>query len=190
MGGLDQISGDLFAAFDYVALGHLHGPQTVGRKTLRYCGSPLKYSFSECRQVKSVTLVTLEEKGSVTVETLPLHPLRDMREIRGTYDETTDRSFYQGGGQEDYLHVILTDQEDVPEAVGKLRVIYPNLLKLSYDNLRTQTTQAVVGADRPEDQSPLDLFRAFYQLQNNQLLQPEQEVLLEEMIEKIWEGEP
>lgn len=190
VGGLDQISGDLFAAFDYVALGHLHGPQTVGRKTLRYCGSPLKYSFSECRQVKSVTLVTLEEKGSVTVETLPLHPLRDMREIRGSYDELTDRSFYRGGGQDDYLHVILTDQEDVPEAVGKLRVIYPNLLKLSYDNFRTQTTQAVVGAERPEEQSPLDLFRAFYQMQNNQPLQPEQEALLEEMIEQIWEGEP
>lgn len=190
VGGLDQIAGEVFADFDYVALGHLHGPQTVGRATMRYCGSPLKYSFSECRQVKSATLVTLEEKGCVTVETLPLHPLRDMREVRGTYDEVTDRSFYQGGGQEDYLHVILTDQEDVPEAIGKLRVIYPNLLKLSYDNLRTQTTQAVVGAERPEEQAPMDLFRSFYQLQNNQPLQPAQEALLEEMVEAIWEGEP
>lgn len=190
VGGLDQIPGELFAAFDYVALGHLHGPQSVGRETVRYSGSPLKYSFSECRQEKSVTLVTLGEKGQMTVEPLPLHPTRDMREIRGTYEEVTARSFYENTPREDYLHVILTDQEDVPEAVGKLRVIYPNLLKLTYDNLRTQNTEAVTGAQQPEDRSPLDLFREFYQMQNNQPLSEEQEAFLKTMLEEIWEEMP
>lgn len=190
VGGLDQIPGEIFAAFDYVALGHLHGPQFVGRETVRYSGSPLKYSFSECRQEKSVTLVTLGEKGQMTVEPLPLHPTRDMREIRGTYEEVTARSFYENTPREDYLHVILTDQEDVPEAVGKLRVIYPNLLKLTYDNLRTQNTEAVTGAQQPEERSPLDLFREFYQMQNNQPLSVEQEAFLKTMLEEIWEEMP
>lgn len=189
VGGLDQIPGELFAPFDYVALGHLHGPQWVGRETVRYCGSPLKYSFSESKQEKTATLVTLGEKGEVTVDTLPLLPLRDMREIRGSYEEVTARTFYQGGGQEDYLHVILTDQEEIPGAAGKLRVIYPNLLKLSYDNLRTQATEEVTGALRPEERSPLDLFREFYQLQNNQPMSPAQEAWLKNLMEEIWEGE-
>ena len=93
VGGVDQIPAPLFAAFDYVALGHLHGPQSVGRPTLRYSGSPLKYSFSECGHEKSVTLVTLKEKGQVEIQTLPLTPCRDLREIRGTYEEVTAKSF-------------------------------------------------------------------------------------------------
>ncbi len=190
VGGLDQIPGELFAPFDYVALGHLHGPQWVGRETVRYCGSPLKYSFSESRQEKSATLVTLGQKGDVMVDLISLTPLRDMREVRGSYEEVTARSFYQGGGQEDYLHVILTDEEEIPGAAGKLRVIYPNLLKLSYDNLRTQSTEEVTGALRPEERSPLDLFREFYQLQNNQPMGQAQEEFLKHLMEEIWEGEP
>ena len=190
VGGLDQIPGELFAPFDYVALGHLHGPQWVGRETVRYCGSPLKYSFSESKQEKSATLVTLGRKGEVTIETIPLTPLREMREIRGSYEEVTARTFYQGDGQEDYLHVILTDQEEIPGAAGKLRVIYPNLLKLSYDNLRTQTTEEVIGALRPEERSPMDLFQEFYQVQNNQPMSRTQEAFLKDLMEEIWEGEP
>lgn len=125
-----------------------------GRDTLRYCGTPLKYSFSECQHVKSATLVTLGEKGQVTVETRPLHPLRDMREIRGTYETLTARAFYQGSNTEDYLHIILTDPEDIPEAFGKLRAIYPNLMKLTYDNLRTQFSREILGAEQPEEKSP------------------------------------
>ncbi len=190
VGGLDQIRGEIFSSFDYVALGHLHGPQSVGRETLRYCGTPLKYSFSECRQQKSATLVTLGEKGSVSVEFLPLLPLRDMREIRGTYEEVTARAFYQGSNTEDYLHIILTDEEDIPEAMGKLRTIYPNLMKLSYDNLRTQFAGEILGAERPEEKSPLELFQDFYQLQNNQPMSQAQEEFLKPLIETIWEGEP
>ena len=188
VGGVDQIPAPLFAAFDYVALGHLHGPQSVGRPTLRYSGSPLKYSFSECGHEKSVTLVTLKEKGQVEIQTLPLTPCRDLREIRGTYEEVTAKPFYQGTNREDYLHVILTDEEDVPEAMGKLRTIYPNLMKLSYDNRRTQGVAEVTGAERPEEKTPLELFQDFYQLQNNQPMAPQQEALVRQLMETIWEG--
>lgn len=188
VGGVDQIPAPLFAAFDYVALGHLHGPQSVGRPTLRYSGSPLKYSFSECGHEKSVTLVTLKEKGQVEIQTLPLTPRRDLREIRGTYEEVTAKPFYQGTNREDYLHVILTDEEDVPEAMGKLRTIYPNLMKLSYDNRRTQGVAEVTGAERPEEKTPLELFQDFYQLQNNQPMAPQQEALVRQLMETIWEG--
>lgn len=188
VGGVDQIPAPLFAAFDYVALGHLHGPQSVGRPTLRYSGSPLKYSFSECGHEKSVTLVTLKEKGQVEIQTLPLTPRRDLREIRGAYEEVTAKSFYQGTNREDYLHVILTDEEDVPEAMGKLRTIYPNLMKLSYDNRRTQGVAEVTGAERPEEKTPLELFQDFYRLQNNQPMAPQQETLVRQLMETIWEG--
>lgn len=188
VGGVDQIPAPLFAAFDYVALGHLHGPQSVGRHTLRYSGSPLKYSFSECGHEKSVTLVTLREKGQVEIQALPLTPCRDLREIRGTYEAVTAKSFYQGTNREDYLHVILTDEEDVPEAMGKLRTIYPNLMKLSYDNRRTQGVAEVTGAERPEEKTPLELFQDFYRLQNNQPMASQQEALVRQLMETIWEG--
>ncbi|MCF0124092.1 MAG: exonuclease SbcCD subunit D [Ruminiclostridium sp.] len=189
IGGLDQIAAQVFEPFDYVALGHLHSPQKIGRETLRYCGSPLKYSFSECRQEKSACLVELGAKGNVSVRAVPLRPLRDLREIRGTYDEVTARSFYSGTNTEDYLHVILTDEEDVPEALGRLRTIYPNIMKLTYDNLRTRSRREIEGAERPESRSPLELFQDFYQLQNNQPMSGEQEDFLRLLIEKIWEGE-
>lgn len=190
VGGLDQVSAEVFQPFDYVALGHLHGPQTIGRETLRYCGTPLKYSFSESRHQKSACLVELGEKGAVSVRTVPLHPLRDVRELRGSYEQVTARSFYEGTNTEDYLHIILTDEEDVPEAMGRLRSIYPNLMKLTYDNLRTRTSQEILGAEKPEEKSPLELFRDFYQLQNNQPMSPGQETLLTGLMEEIWEGEP
>ena len=188
VGGLDQISAQIFEDFDYVALGHLHGPQKIGRETIRYSGSPLKYSFSEVAHVKSVSVVELGEKGKAEVRLVPLVPLRDMREVRGTYEEVTAKSFYDGTNTQDYLHIILTDEEDVPEAMGRLRAIYPNLMKLSYDNKRTQTVREVTGAERPEERSPLELFRDLYELQNNQPMSQEQETFLTELMEKIWEG--
>ena len=130
VGGVDQIRASYFDGFDYVALGHLHSPQNVGRDTLRYCGTPLKYSFSEAEQQKSVTFVELKEKGSVTVRETPLKPLRDMRKIRGTYLQVTSKSFYERFSTQDYLHVTLTDEEDVLDGLQKLRIIYPNLMRL------------------------------------------------------------
>ncbi|MBS6953194.1 MAG: exonuclease SbcCD subunit D [Enterocloster asparagiformis] len=189
VGGLDQVSATAFDGFDYVALGHIHGPQKVGRETLRYCGTPLKYSFSEAGHKKSMTVVSLEEKGRVAVRALPLVPLRDLREIKGSYGQVTDRAFYQGTAVEDYLHITLTDEEDILDAIGRLRAIYPNVMRLDYDNKRTRSGQTVEAAQRRQ-KSPGELFAELYELQNNQPLSPQQQELAGKMIEELWEEMP
>ena len=190
VGGVDCVDAALFDAFDYVALGHLHSPQKVGRDTVRYCGTPLKYSFSEARQNKSVTFVELGEKGRVDITTAPLAPLHDLRQIRGSYFELTDRRAYEGTATDDYLHVTLTDEQDVPDALAKLRLIYPTLMRLDYDNRRTRETQQVAAPERVENLTPLQHFAAFYKLQNNQPLTDEQAAFCQQLIEDIWkEGE-
>ena len=187
IGGQDNISASLFADFDYVALGHIHGPQHIEQETVRYCGTPLKYSFSEVNHKKSVTIVELKEKGTVELTTVPLIPKRDMRKIKGTYLEVTSKSFYENSNTEDYLHITLTDEEDVPDAMGKLRSIYPNLMKLEYDNKRTRENQSIDQCGEMEEKSPLDLFQEFYTLQNNQEMTEEQNEFIKNLMEKIWE---
>lgn len=188
VGGVDQVAGETFSDFDYVALGHIHNPQHVGREAVRYCGTPLKYSFSEADFEKSVTIVDLKAKGETEISTIPLRPLRDMRRIRGSYMELTDRSRYLGTNVEDYLQVTLTDQEDVPEAMGKLRSIYPNIMKLEYDNARTRTRQEIESSQAVEEKTPLQLFEELYRLQNNQDMSQEQRELARDLIGQIWEG--
>lgn len=187
VGGSDNVDAAVFRDFDYVALGHIHGPQNMGSTRIRYCGTPLKYSFSECSHKKSVTVVELEEKGSLRVRTVPLVPKHDLRQIRGTYEEVTARSFYEGTALEDYLHIILTDEEDVPEAVARLRVIYPNLLKLSYDNTRTRSSGIIGTPADVQQKSPLELFAELYELQNNQPMSSVQQAFMLDLIGSIWE---
>ena len=188
VGGSDNVDASVFADFDYVALGHIHGPQNIGSNRIRYCGTPLKYSFSEESHRKSVTVVNLNQKGGLELQLCPLMPRHDLRSIRGTFEELTSRSFYEGTATDDYLHALLTDEEDVPEAVGKLRVIYPNLMKLSYDNTRTRTNQVIDGAEDVRRKSPLELFDELYELQNNQTMSEEQHRFVQELIESVWEG--
>lgn len=188
VGGSDNVDIDLFDGFDYVALGHLHGPQNIGSGRVRFCGTPLKYSFSEAGHYKSVTVVELGEKGDLKLHIVPLTPHHDLREIRGTFAELTDKAFYSGTAVEDYLHIILTDEEDVAEAVGRLRVIYPNLMKLSYDNTRTRVDRVVGRAEDVKRKSPLDLFEELYQMQNNQPMSEVQKAFAQELIESIREG--
>ena len=114
------------------------------RETVRYCGTPLKYSFSEAEQEKSVTVVELKEKGNITLSTVPLVPLHDMRKIRGTYLEVTAKSFYQNTDAEDYVQITLTDEEDIPDGLQKLRIIYPNLMRLEYDNSRMRQNRFIL----------------------------------------------
>lgn len=190
VGGTDCVDAEVFSDFDYVALGHLHGPQNVLSPRIRYCGTPLKYSFSEAHHHKSVTVAELGEKGGLQIRLRPLTPLHDLREIRGTYQEVTAKSFYEGTPTEDYLHITLTDEEDVPEAMGRLRAIYPNLLKLSYDNTRTRSNTVLDTAADVQCKSPLELFGELYEKQNNQPLSPVQRQYLLELIESIWEDRP
>lgn len=188
VGGTDNVDSGVFAPFDYVALGHLHGAQHIGRETIRYAGSPLKYSFSEARQHKSVTVVTLGEKGDVQVRTVALTPLRELREIRGSYDELTARSFYEHTTyRSDYLHLILTDEQDVFDAMSRLRTIYPYLMTLDYDNARTRAAGGMSVPAETERRTPPELFEALYQRQNHQPMSEVQRAYIAQLMEQIME---
>ena len=189
IGTADSVDAAVFDAFDYVALGHLHGAQSVGRETVRYCGTPLKYSVSEKDHVKSVTVVELGGKGDVTVRTLPLTPKHDLRELRGAYDALTLRESYENTAADDYLSIVLTDEQDVPDALAKLRVIYPNILQLRYDNTRTRAGGELLPVDPADRRTELELFEDFYALQNGQTMTPEQRALSERLLREIKEGE-
>lgn len=189
VGGSDNVDASVFDCFDYVALGHIHGPQNIGSERVRYCGTPLKYSFSEAKHKKSVTVVEMGEKGSLEIRTIALEPKRDMREIKGTYAEITLKENYINTNTDDYMHITLTDEEDIPDAIGKLRVIYPNLMKLDYDNKRTRSSAKLDIIENIEQRSPLDLFAEFYEKQNNQPMTDGQSEFMKSLIESIWEGE-
>lgn len=187
VGGTDNVDSYVFDDFDYVALGHIHGPQNVGKNTVRYCGTPLKYSFSEISHKKSVTVVEMNEKGNVKVSTVELTPKLDMREIKGTYEELTFKKNYENTNTEDYLHIILTDEEDVADAVAKLRCVYPNLMKLDYDNTRTRNSLALTQAEETEKKTDTELLSEFFEKQNGKPLSDEQLEYAANLFEQIKE---
>jgi len=186
VGGADNVDASVFAPFDYVALGHIHGPQNVGGERIRYCGTPLKYSFSEAGHQKSVTIVELGEKGSLEVRAVPLLPQRDMVELRGSFAQLKSPEFYGQVDRDAYVRVILTDENDIYDAMGQLRPVYPNLMALDYDNLRTRSG-AVVLEEADVKRDPLELFADFYQQQNHQPMSEEQRRYLTELLETIQE---
>jgi len=189
VGGADNVDAEVFSAFDYTALGHLHRAQTVGGRPVRYCGSPLKYSFSEAGQNKTVTVVELGRKGSVDIREVPLVPNRDMREIRGKFQEVIARQFYAGQDTEDYVRITLTDEEDEPDALSRLRVIYHNLMRLDYDNKRTRQDSKITGIGDADQYTPLQLFESFYMEENGQPLSDAQRDYLTGVIEDVWRDE-
>ena len=189
VGGTDNVDASVFADFDYTALGHIHGPQNIGGDRIRYCGTPLKYSFSEKDHVKSVTVVEIEEKGTVRVSTVPLIPLRDMREIRGTYDELTMKSSYENTNTADYIHAVLTDEEDVPDAMARLRTVYPNILKLDYDNTRTRNSAQITGAEDMERKTEIELLDELFEKQNGHPMNEEQKKFAADLLERIKEAD-
>ena len=190
VGGSDNVDAAVFEPFDYVALGHLHSPQNCGSPKIRYCGTPLKYSFSEVKDKKSVTVAELLEKGNMRYKTIELTPLHELVELKGTYEEITLKSFYENTSwREDYTHITLTDEEDIPDAISKLKPIYQRLMKLDYDNKRTRNNAIIESAESVETKSPLELFADFYMLQNNQPMSGEQTDFMKELIEKVWEDE-
>lgn len=188
VGGADNVDESVFSGFDYVALGHIHGPQNIGGSgKIRYCGSPLKYSFSEVKHNKSVTVAELREKGSLILREIPLVPMRDMSQIRGEYNRLMDRSFYEGTSlQNSYLRVTLTDEDDVPEAMARLRSVYPYIMKLEYDNIRTRSSAEIPGASA-DNKTPFELFSEFYEAQNGRPMSEEQEKYIAGLLEKIEE---
>lgn len=187
VGGLDRVDGSVFSPFDYTALGHIHGPQRVGSETIRYAGSPLKYSFSELHQKKSVTVVELRAKGETEIRQIPLQPRREMTELRGTFEEILEEARKKGESQTDYYHMILTDETDVVDALSRLREYYPNIMLLDYDNRRTRSQKEVEQLDRVEERTPGELFAALYEQQNGQEMDSDRKEYLDGLIREIWE---
>ena len=191
VGGSDNVDASVFEPFDYVALGHLHRPQNCGSEKIRYCGTPLKYSFSEANDRKSVTVGELDGEKQLTVRTVDLTPQRDMVKLRGTYNELISKSFYDGTSYgEDYVHITLTDEDDIPDAVTKLRTVYKNLMKLEYDNKRTRARgQSEAVAADVETKTPLELFDDLFAMQNNEPMNEQERGYMSQLIESVWEGE-
>ena len=190
VGGADNVDVCAFDGFDYVALGHIHRSQKCGSEYIRYSGTPLKYSFSEAKDHKSVTVLKKKKKGNIELSFIPLTPKRDMVEIKGKYDEIMLRSFYEGTNYgEDYMHITLTDEEDIPDVLTKLRVVYKNIMKLDYDNMRTRHSAEINGATDVKSKSPFEHFSDFYEQQNGQKMSKEQSDFMIDLIEQIWGSE-
>ena len=188
VGGSENVNGALFDSFDYVALGHIHRPQSIGRPTLRYCGTPLMYSFSEANDSKSITVVEMGKKGEIEISELPLTPTRAMREVRGTYNEIMTRDNYRDTNTEDYVRIILTDEQDEPEVMAKLRNIYPNIMRVEYDNKRTRATGSLLETAASTDKkAPTEYLGEFFEMQNGKPMSDEQTKYTETLFAEIWE---
>ena len=185
LGGIDNIDVNLFKDFDYVAMGHIHGPQKVGRETVRYSGSPLKYSFSEVNQKKSVCIIEFNSKGDINISKIPLIPIRDMRVIKGPFDKLISKEIVNLENKNDYLDVILTDDDYIINAIGKLRKFYPNILKLEYENkISSNEVSDNIDIDK-NNMSPIDLFSEFYKMQNGIELSVKKKKIIEEVIKEV-----
>jgi exonuclease SbcD len=185
VGGLDAVDAGIIERFDYAALGHLHGPQSVGAEHIRYCGSPIKYSFSEWRQEKSITIVELCEKGDLKITSRPLIPIHDMREIKGPLEKLMSDEVSSLAGRDDYLRVILTDEKEIIDPVGKLRSVYPNIMSLDFENSRTNIDIGAIAADAGtiKDLSPYDLFCEFFLKTQGSTMSEEQADIVRELLE-------
>ena len=187
VGGSDNVNAEVFHDFDYVALGHIHRSQSCGSEYIRYSGTPLKYSFSESKDTKSITVIDIMEKGNIKLDFIPLTPLRDMVEIKGTYEDLMLKSFYENTTYpNDYVHITLTNESDILDVITRLRVVYKNIMKLDYDNQRTRNNSEINLINDMEAKSPLELFDIFYESRNGQPLNNKQREFMENIIEDIW----
>lgn len=187
LGGIENVDVSNFKSFDYVAIGHVHRPQKIGRDTARYAGTILKYSFSEINHNKSIPIIDIKEKGNITINLLPLKPLRDMREIKGPIEELIREENYKEGNLEDYIKAIITNEEPVYDAIGKIKKIYPNTLKLEIQNSKTinSNTEQNINLEEVKKKSELELFSDFYKLQNNLDLNEKQKEIVKNIISEV-----
>lgn len=200
LGGLDNVDASVFNAFDYVALGHVHRPQQVGRSTVRYSGSLLKYSFSEARYPKSAVLVELGNKNPsdeigecVSIEKLSYPVLHDMREIKGPLEDLIKANAADAANCNDYLHITLTDEKATLDPMSRLRNVYPNIMLLDYERPgRTEGSAAPQALESLEEIDPFELFEVFFKEQTGNPMNEEQANIvrkaLEEALESAAEG--
>lgn len=186
IGGLDAISDEVFKDFDYTALGHIHKQQSIGKHNVMFSGTPLKYSISEINHVKSMPVITLKEKNHQEIEFIPFKPMRDLRQIRGTLDEIMTMSKNDPNNPEDYIEIILTNEDEVLDAITTLRSVYPNIIKLSYDNKATKASENIENYGEVKDRQPIEIFDDFYKSRRGTEMSSEQKEYIQSLIEKIW----
>lgn len=189
VGGADQVEAANFKNFDYVALGHIHGPQQIGSGPVYYSGSPVKYSFSEVHHRKSVILGEWDTEGALEVRRIPLTPIHDMRKIRGKLADLIADDVVEAADDQDYLLAILTNQEELVDPMGTLRSVYPNIMQLQIERTCRQTE---IESGHPEiwkELSPEALFERFYEYVTDDGMTDEQRSLMQAVIERAKEVE-
>ena len=187
LGGIENVDVSNFECFDYIAIGHVHRPQKIGRDTARYAGTILKYSFSELNHNKTVPVIELKEKGNIDIDLVKLEPLRDMREIKGPIEELIRKENYECGNTNDYIKAIITNEEPVYDAIGQIRRIYPNTLKLEFKNSKTanSTVKQALNLKNIKQKSELELFSDFYKAQNNIDLNENETEIIKNIISEV-----
>ena len=187
LGGIENVDVSNFDDFDYVAIGHVHRPQKIGRDTARYAGTMLKYSFSEINHNKTVPIIDFKEKGNIEINLKELAPIRDMREIKGPIEELLKKENYEKGNINDYIKAIITNEETVYDAIGQIRRIYPNTLKLEIRNSKTinSVEEQNLNLEKVKKKSELELFSDFYKSQNNVDLDEKQKEIIKDIISEV-----
>lgn len=176
LGTLDNVDFTVFDKFDYAALGHIHKPQSMGRKEVRYSGSPLKYSFSEVNQKKSVSIIEINKKHKINIETYPLEPLHDMREIKGSLIELLKED-----KTEDYMHITLTDM-GIIDAKSKLETVFPNIMKLDFEeyNIILEDNKSI---EKIKEKNIIEYFCDFFKKQTGQEISAQNLEMISELLE-------
>ncbi len=186
VGTLDNIDTSVIKGFDYAALGHIHKPQSFNEGNIRYSGSPLKYSFSEANHVKSVHIIELKDKGQVDIKLVSLEPLRDLRVITGPIDVLLSKDIVAQGNREDYIKAVLTDEEELYDAIGRVREVYPNVLRLEFNNSRGYVDfDYSLEASEVESKSKLELFEEFFEKQNNRAMDENERSIVRGYLEEV-----
>ncbi|XVG96355.1 exonuclease SbcCD subunit D [Eubacteriales bacterium KG127] len=186
VGGSENVDYTIFDDFDYVALGHLHKPQSVGRNAVRYAGTPLKYSFSEISHVKSLTVVEIAEKGNLQVDEIPLIPMQDVIEVKGSFDKLTSKSYLDSVNRDSFVKAVLTDEIVRADAINHLRKYYPYILYLSYENRMTERNNVIENNISHREKNPKELIEELFLQQNNRKLNITENQILDEIVEEIW----
>lgn len=185
IGGSDLIDASYMDAFDYVALGHLHRAQSTGRDHIRYSGAPLSYSVQEGRTKKALTTVDLREKGVMSVKQFELTPRRAMRMVEGSFRKLCAKA---QGNPEDYVFACLTDDSLIPNAMDKLRMVYPNILGMELVGRRREAQNAVTAAAAVKNKTPIALFDEFYTSVKGEVMTPERRKLATDLLNTLQGG--
>ncbi len=190
VGGSGCVTADLFEPFSYTALGHLHSPDAIRHQTVKYSGSLLKYSFSEAKQNKSISIIEMDEKGNFTQRLRSLNPTYDMREIEGYMEELLDPQFYEKQRSHDYLKITLLDEGEIIDPINKLRQVYPNVLHLERKiELTDLKKKQSFNSIKSEKKSELELFEQFYSDMTTSEFSEDKKSAMIGIIEKALRGE-